>query len=66
MPCRALSRNKEHSPAFEIRPGFGVFDTDAQEAIMRFGGRTKAATLAIGLTISEALDQLKEWTSTGS
>jgi len=48
----------------EIRPareGFIVFDTDEQEAIMRFESRDEAADLVAELVIAESREQLQAW-----
>jgi hypothetical protein len=48
----------------EIRPareGFIVFDTDEQEAIMRFKSRDEAADLVVELVIAESREQLRAW-----
>jgi hypothetical protein len=50
----------------EIRPaqtGFIVFDTDEQEAIMRFGSYSDAADLVADLVIAESREQLQAWQS---
>jgi hypothetical protein len=50
----------------EIRPGqtgFIVFDTDEQEAIMRFGSYADAADLVVDLVIADSREQLKAWQS---
>jgi hypothetical protein len=50
----------------EIRPGqtgFIVFDTDEQEAIMRFGSYADAADLVADLVIAESREQLQAWQS---
>jgi len=51
-------------PMLEIRSahkGFVVFDTDKQEAIMRFDNRSDAANLVAELVIAESQDQLQAW-----
>ena len=48
----------------EIRPalkGFVVFDTDEQEAIMRFGNFRDAVDLVSELVMAESREQLQVW-----
>jgi hypothetical protein len=40
-----------------------VFDTDEQEAIMRFGSYADAADLVADLVIAESREQLQAWQS---
>jgi hypothetical protein len=48
----------------EIRParkGFVVFDSDEQEAIMRFGSYGDAVDLVAELVMAESREQLQAW-----